>query len=1171
MQHAGFVHLHLHSEYSLLDGANKLDTVLALAAEYKIPALALTDHGNMFGAVEFYTKAIKHGIKPIIGCEVYVAGGSRTEKKGHGISSSSHLILLCKNLTGYKNLCKLVTKGFFEGFYYRPRVDHELLTEYNEGLIALSACLKGEVARNIIKDNMKAAKEAALFYKGVFDNNRFFLEIQQNGLPEQDKANEGLISLSRKLEIPLVATNDCHYPSRKDAQAHEVLLCIQTGKTMEDESRMRLGSKEFYFKSPAEMEEAFSACPDAILNTVKVAERCNLELKLGEFHLPDFEVPTKEGLSEYFRRLATEGLAERMKKVKEKYKDSFAEKEKVYKERFETEIETIKSMGFEGYLLIVADFINYAKQCNIPVGPGRGSAAGSLIAYCLKITEIDPIEYHLLFERFLNPERKSMPDIDVDFCIRGRDQVIKYVTNKYGKDNVAQIITFGKMQAKAAIRDVGRALNMPYGEVDKVAKLIPNELNISISGAIKKESRLKELIEQREGVRDLMEIAQSLEGLSRHSSIHAAGIVISNTPLVNLLPLYKGQKDEIVTQYSMKYVEAIGLVKFDFLGLKTLTVIDDATKLISATKGVEIAINDIPLDDKKTYKLLCAGDTTGVFQLESAGMKDLMVRLKPENFEDIIALVALYRPGPMKSGMLDDFIKRKHNKKDAHDRETLPQLKEILKDTYGVIVYQEQVMQIASELAGYSLGDADILRRAMGKKISELMQEQEGKFLAGAKKRGIKEKTAQDIFSNMAKFAEYGFNKSHSAAYALIAYQTAYLKTHYQVEFMAALLSSDMDDTSKIVKLIMECKEKGIDILPPDVNESNKDFTVIGAKIRFGLAAVNNVGEAAIESIIQCRDEGGRFSSIYDFCKRVDLRKVNKRVIESLIKCGAYDTTNLHRSQLMEVVDDALSIGQSHQKDKEFGQFALFGTGDDSKIDDEKYPKIPEFHENMLLSFEKETLGFYVSGHPLAKFAKDIEEFGSVDSITVNTSEHFENVTICGIITKVKEKITKKGDRMAFLTLEDLYGFVEIIAFADVYKESFAIINDEKPVLIKGDIDKNGTSSKIIAKEIIDMGAAAENEVNLVEICVIKDNDTVEKLNRLKELISESEHQGRCRVDLLLSVSGVGEARIKMADRYNVKPSKFLKSAAKSIFGYDVVKLKIINGAMKPKVKVAGR
>jgi DNA polymerase-3 subunit alpha len=1173
MQHAGFVHLHVHSEYSLLDGANKLDNLLALAKEYKMPALAVTDHGSMFGAIEFYMKAYAAGIKPIIGCEVYVASGKMTDKSGNRLSSSpNHLILLCKNMTGYKNLCKLVSKAYLEGFYYRPRIDKELLKEHNEGLIALSACLGGEVSSNIIRDNPDAAKAAALFYKELFTDDRFYLELQENGIPEQDKANKGLIKLSEELKIPLVATNDCHYLSKKDAYAHEVLLCIQTGKTMEDDSRMKMQSAEFYFKSPEEMEQAFSHCPEAILNTVKIAERCNLDFKFGDFILPDYKTSKddteKLDLTKHLREVALEGLEERLKVIKEKYPDDYEVKEQIYRKRFESELKIINSMGFQGYFLIVADFINYAKKNGIPVGPGRGSAAGSLVAYSLKITEVDPIEYHLLFERFLNPERKSMPDIDVDFCMKRRDAVIRYVTEKYGAKNVAQIITFGKMQAKAVIRDVGRALNMPYGEVDKIAKLVPNILNITLKSAIKAEPKLKEIIDTNKGVRDLMEIAKSLEGLSRHASTHAAGIVISNKPLVEYLPLYKGQKDEVVTQFSMKYVEKIGLVKFDFLGLKTLTVINEAINIIKNTKGVELDVNALPLDDENTFKLLAGGDTTGVFQLESDGMKELMVKLKPENFEDIIALVALYRPGPLQSGMVDEFIKRKHGKAKVTSTANLPDLDKILSDTYGVIVYQEQVMQIASSLAGYSLGDADILRRAMGKKDLEAMSKQRDQFIQGAKKRKINEKTAEKIFNNMEKFAEYGFNKSHSAAYAFIAYQTAYLKANYPVEFMAALLSAEMSDTDKVVKFIMECKEREIDILPPDVNESEKDFTVIGQKIRFGLAAVKNVGETAIESIIQSRNEDGRFSSIFDFCERVDLRKVNKRVIESLIKCGAFDSTDAFRSQLMEVFDEALTLGQSHQKDKEMGQFALFGGAETESIKRVKYPDLEEFAENKILAFEKETLGFYVSGHPLLKHADEIDKFATVDTQTINTTSDLKDVKICGIITDVTVKITKRGDRMAFLKLEDMSGFLEVIVFADVFKVAETLISSEKPLLIRGDIDRNESSSKLIANEIVDLKAAEELIVDLVEFDIKKDSDTEDKLSRLKNIILE--HQGECQADLILNVEGKGVARIRMANRYKVKPSKFLKSAARNIFGYDVVKLRVIHKNGKKTASGAG-
>ena len=952
--HTGqFIHLHLHSQYSLLDGAIRFEELFALAKQYRMPAVALTDHGNMFGAIEFYQKAIKNGVKPIIGCEMYVAPKSRLEKKtGDGTEGFYHITLLAKNKTGYYNLIRLVSLAHLEGFYYKPRIDKDLLRQYNEGLIALSGCLKGEIATLLDKGDEHEAEIVALDYSEIFDRDRFFLEVMENGVESQRVINEKLYAMADKLSLPLVATNDCHYLRREDARAHEVLLCIQTGKTINDTDRMRFSTDQFYFRSPEEMKTLFAGREEPIANTMLIANQCNLELKFGEYHFPRFAVPPGESLDSYLENLAKEGLEKRLSEMG-MGDGSVARDRDEYLTRLGKELETIKSMGFSGYFLIVSDFINYAKKKGIPVGPGRGSAAGSLVAYSLEITDLDPIRYGLLFERFLNPERINMPDVDVDFCMKGRDEVIRYVTEKYGNDNVAQIITFGKMQAKAVIRDVGRALDMPYNEVDRIAKLIPNTLNITLDQAQLQEPKLRELMESDERVRSLMTTAQSLEGLVRHASTHAAGVVISNKPLMEYLPLYRGQNGEIITQYAMGDVEKIGLIKFDFLGLKTLTVLDKAVELINRNGRREIDIHHLDLGDKKTFELLGSGATTGIFQLESSGMKELLVKLKPESFDDIIALVALHRPGPLGSGMVDDFIKRKHGNVPIHFE--IPQMEEILRETYGVIVYQEQVMKIAGSLANFSLGDADVLRRAMGKKDPKEMEKQKENFLEGARSKGIDSHKAESVFDLMAKFAEYGFNKSHSAAYALIAYQTAYLKVHYRLEFMAALLTCEMENTDKIVKYIGECHDMGIDILPPDVNESFRDFTVIGNKIRFGLAAVKNVGGGAVDSIISEREKNGPFKDIFDFCQRADPRKVNKRVLESLIKCGAFDFTGAHRSQMMAALNEAIEMAQLRQREKMSKQVSLFSSfrgGEANEGEHHQLPDIEEWHENQLLSFE---------------------------------------------------------------------------------------------------------------------------------------------------------------------------------------------------------------------------
>jgi DNA polymerase-3 subunit alpha len=918
MKQADFVHLHVHTQYSLLDGAIRLDDLLKKAKEFGMSAIAMTDHGNMFGAVNFYQQALKLGIKPLIGCELYVAPKSRFDKNSnHAGESARHLLVLVKDMQGYKNLMKLTTAGYLEGFYYKPRIDKEILKQHHEGLIGLSACLHGEIPGYLQRGDRDAARQAALEYSAIFGPENFFLEIMANGLPEQDVVNEGLQELSRELSLPLAATNDCHYIRREDAEAHEVLLCIQTGKTLEDMDRMRLGTNQFYLRSPKEMIDLFRTCPQAIENTVRIADRCNLKLEFGKFFLPHFELSHGENLDDVLAGKAENGMKTLMPQIL-KGKENGAAWEK-YEKRLREELEMIRSMGFAGYFLIVSDFVNYAKQSSIPVGPGRGSAAGSLVAYALGITTIDPIRYGLFFERFLNPDRISMPDIDIDFCQEGRDEIIRYVTQKYGNDKVSQIITFGKMQARAVIRDVGRALNMPYGEVDVIAKLVPNVLNISLDDAVKMEPRLQEEERKNPKIQRLLSLSRSLEGLNRHASTHAAGVVISDVPLVERVPLC-APKDDRVTQFAMKDIEAIGLTKFDFLGLKTLTVIRNALRLIREGRGEEIDMAALPLDDEKTYQLLMRGDTDGVFQLESAGMKDILVSMKPDCIEDVIALIALYRPGPM--NMVPEFISRKQGKtKIVYE---LSDLEAILKETYGVIVYQEQVMQIAVAIGNYTMAEADTLRKVMGKKELEKMEKEKPKFLSGAKTRKIAEPKAKKIWDQMEKFAQYGFNKSHSTAYAMISYQTAYLKAHYPAEFMAALLTSEKDNRDKIIKHISGCKEMGICVLPPDINESHRDFSVSGGQIRFGLSAVKNVGVGAIDVLIEARDRLGEFRSFYSFFENLDLRKVNKRVVESLVMCGAFDSMGYKRRALITSCEEIMELAQRRQREKSSGQFSIF-------------------------------------------------------------------------------------------------------------------------------------------------------------------------------------------------------------------------------------------------------
>lgn len=1139
MNRSPFVHLHLHSQYSLLDGAIRFEDLLERARQFKMDSLALTDHGTMFGAIEFYQKAIQRGIKPILGCEIYVAPGSCQEKKPGG-GKPHHLTLLARNRTGYHHLIQLVSRAHLEGFYYKPRVDKKLLSQYREGLFALSGCMKGEIPLSITNKGMDRALEAAREYQQIFGDG-FFLEIQDNKVEGQKEINEGMIEIGRELGIPLVATNDCHYLNKEDARAHEVLLCIQTGKTLNDSDRMRLSSDEFYFKSPQEMESLFTGCPEAIENTRRIAEQCNLELRFGEYKFPKFSPPAGKSLDLYLEELSRQGLQSRLQHIPEPHDK--------YWTRLEKELEMIRSMGFAGYFLIVADFINFAKARDIPVGPGRGSAAGSLVAFALRITDIDPIRYGLLFERFLNPERISMPDVDVDFCMERRDEVIQYVTEKYGKDNVAQIITFGKMQAKAVVRDVGRALDMPYGEVDRIAKLIPSTLNITLEQSLKQEPALRELHEKDERVRNLISIALSLEGLTRHASTHAAGVVISNKPLTEYLPLYRGQNGEVITQYSMKDVERIGLIKFDFLGLKTLTVIRKAGEMVRRHKDPAFNIESIDLSDEETYRLLSSGGTNGVFQLESAGMKELLVKLKPETFEDIIALVALYRPGPLGSGMVDDFIKRKHRMEPVEY--VLPQLEEVLGETYGVIVYQEQVMKIATLLADFSLGEADMLRRAMGKKIPAEMEKQRERFLDGARKKKIPPEMAERIFELMAKFAEYGFNKSHSAAYALIAFQTAYLKAHYPVEFMAALLTSEVDNTDKIVKYIAECRDMSIEVLPPDVNESSRDFAVLGDRIRFGLAAIKNVGTGAIESIVSEREAKGPYRSLFDFCRRVDLRRVNKRVLENLIKSGAFDFTGAHRAQMMLALDDAVDMAQSYQRERESRQIGIFSQWEEKNPQWDGQDVLPEggeWPENQLLAFEKEAVGFYITSHPLARFEKDIRRYTRDDTASILTKPNGSEVTICGVAGAIKEIQTRKGDRMAFLTLEDMKGMVEVILFPDVFRTSLPYLRGEDPLVVRGVLDTEQESPKVKAGEVLPLSRCHEVSVSKVHFTLRSPGIGREQLADLKRILLEN--RGKTTAVLHLIVPNQGETIIRLPIK--VDPSPALLESVEAAFGYPV-------------------
>ncbi|MDN5326473.1 MAG: polymerase subunit alpha [Moorella sp. (in: firmicutes)] len=1043
-----FVHLHVHSEYSLLDGAGRIKDLVRAAGEMGMPALALTDHGVMYGAVEFYKAAREQGLKPIIGCEVYVAPRSRHDREPRRDDYQYHLVLLAADATGYRNLTALVSAAFLEGFYYKPRVDRELLSRHSQGLIALSACLAGEVPAHLLKNQEDAAYDAATWLREVFGPENFYLELQDHGLPEQRQLNRQLVDLATRLKIPLVATNDVHYVRQDQARAHDVLLCIQTGKTLDDPNRLRFPTAQFYLKSPAEMDNLFREVPSALANTLAIAERCQFDFTFGRLHLPAYQVPAGEDAASYLRRLSYEGLERR-----------YPRDDGTARQRLEYELGVIEQMGYPGYFLIVWDMVNFARRRGIPVGPGRGSAAGSLVAYCLGITSIDPLRYNLLFERFLNPERVSMPDIDMDFCFERRDEVIQYVLEKYGRDHVAQIITFGTMAARAAVRDVGRVLGLPLNEVDRIAKMVPMELGITLERALATSPDLKESYEGKREVRELLDTARAIEGMPRHASTHAAGIVITREPLIHYLPLQK-TGDAVTTQYPMQAVEELGLLKMDLLGLRTLTVIGHAREAIRRNYGWELDLENLPLDDRPTYQLLTSGETSGIFQLESSGMRAILKELKPERFEDIIALVALYRPGPLGSGMVEDFIKRKHGVTPISYLH--PALEPILKDTYGVILYQEQVMRIASELAGFTLGQADLLRRAMGKKKPEVLAAQRDRFLAGAEAKAIPRDVAQKIFELMEYFAGYGFNASHSAAYALVAYQTAYLKAHYPVELMGALLSSVAEHLDKMGPYLAECQRLGIAVLPPDVNESGVDFTVRGRQIRFGLAAVKNAGRAAALAIIAAREAGGPFTSLLDFCRRVDSRQANKRVVESLIRCGAFNSINPNRRQLLAGLDECLEAAARRQEDRRSGQVSLMDLVP-GEVSDPPLPQVTDFSRADILAMEKELLGFYLSGHPLEPYAQVLKKLASHSLADLAEIADGSQVTVGGLVSGLRRLVTRKGDPMAVLTLEDFSGQVEAVIFPRVYSQVRSWLAPDRAVLVQGQVDKQEEGAQVLA------------------------------------------------------------------------------------------------------------
>ncbi|MDP2912448.1 MAG: DNA polymerase III subunit alpha [Candidatus Omnitrophota bacterium] len=1144
MTHSDFVHLHLHTQYSLLDGACLLEPLIKKIKEYRMPACAITDHGNMFGAIEFYDLAMKNGIKPIIGSEVYIAPDSRFEKSSHGIREASfHLILLAKNEAGYRNLMKLISIGFLEGFYYRPRIDRDVLAKYKDGLICASSCLKGEIPHLINTNQADQAKKMIDEYKSIFGKENFYLEIQDNLIPEQEKVNEELIKISKDMNIGLVATNDVHYIEKEDSKAHEVLLCIQTQTTIDDPNRMRLQTDEFYFKSKEEMSRTFGdVAPEALKNTLAIAEKCNLELDFKTPHLPNYKVPETKTQSGYLRELVYEGLAKR-----------YPDDDKTVIDRVEHELKIIENFGYTSYFLIAWDFVHYAKENRIPVGPGRGSAAGSVVSYALGITSIDPLRYDLLFERFLNPERISLPDIDIDFCYERRNEVIDYVVKKYSKENVAQIITFGTMLAKAVIRDTGRALGMAYGDVDRIAKLVPNDLNMTLNHALEQESELRTLYKTDPKITQLIDTSLVLEGLTRHASTHAAGIVISEKPLVDYVPLYKIQEGQITTGYSMSSLEKIGLLKMDLLGLRTLTVISEAIKLIKRVKGADVDIEKIELDDKKTYRLLANAESVGVFQLESSGMRDLLKKLNPERFEDLIALLALFRPGPIRSGMLDDFMKRKHGEiKFRYDHYLL---EPILKETYGVILFQEQAMRIASSLAGFSLAQADNLRRAMAKKTPEIMVEMRTHFLDGCSRNGIYKNAADRIFDQIEYFAGYGFNKSHSAAYAMISYRTAHLKANYPVEFMTALLTSEKDSLDKIAVYINEAMRMGIKILPPDINESCANFTVVGDSIRFGLLAVKNVGEGAIDSIITMREKAGKFKSLYDFTERVDSRLVNRKVVESLIKCGAFDSLGPYRSQLSAMIDKALEVAGGIQKDRIKGQLSFFDKFEDQENFKKTFleiPNIPEWPENQLLAYEKEMLGFYITKHPLARLEKVLRTYSTCATTDLRSRSDGEEVLIGGIITKAKFTTTRRtNEKMAIITLEDLDGDIEVLVFPSTFSKAAGLVKQDAIVFIKGRLSMREEEPKIIANEIAALDAVRMKYTKRVIVELVTAGLEKMSLEKLKKVLSRYPGGVPVYLDFM---KPDGKRDIVSIDRtLSVEPHEGLVRDIEKIFGRDVV------------------
>ncbi len=1147
---SSFVHLHNHTHYSLLDGASRIEDLATTAKAYDMPAIAMTDHGNMFGAVEFY-KTVKHaGLQPIIGCELYLAPGSRKERRpvrgGARADQTTHFVVLAQNAAGYRNLMKLTSAGYLEGFYYKPRVDMELLEKHSEGLIALSACAKGPLANLVVDGQIDQARTKCGQLKEIFED-RFYLEIQDHGLEFDKPINNAMIDFSREFDLPLVATNDAHYLNRDDAPAQDVLVCIQTGKELNDPKRLRFANDSLYFKNSDEMSQLFGHVSGALENTVSISESVDFELEMGTFKFPHFPLPEGyDSLDAYLRKLSFDGMKTRYDTITPELTA-----------RLEYELGVISQMGYPSYFLIVADIARYAAEQGIPLMT-RGSALGCMVAYTLGITNIDPISYGLLFERFLNPERVSMPDIDIDLADRERDKVINYVVEKYGKGSVAQIITFGTMGAKAAIRDVGRVLGMSYGDVDRVAKLVPAELKITLDRAIEKVPELRQMADGGGTESQLIQYAKTLEGLARHASVHAAGVVITPGELTDYVPLYKpSNKDTIVTQYPGELMEDIGLPKMDFLGLQNLSVIQDALAIIKETAGDEIELDDIPLDDPKTLDLFRRGETTGIFQFHSGWLHEFLRRLRPDSVEDLIAMNALCRPGPLNGGVVDDYIDRKHGRKEVTYHHAV--METALKETYGLIVYQEQAMQIARDMAGFTLGRADLLRKAMSKKQPEVMAEERRNFVDGSVANGIDQLIAEEVFGLIEYFGGYAFNKSHSAGYAVLAFQEAYLKVHYPVAFMAALLSNSMSNTDEIVVLINECRKMGIEVLPPDVNGSDKTFAVEGDFIRFGLCAIKNVGQGAVESIVEARKEHGSFEDIYGLCENIDLRLVNKRVLESLIQAGACDSLEGHRAQLVEVLDTVIEGAQTRQSDREKGQTSLFGldgNGAGASMDIHKpvMPFIAPWPASQELGMEKELLGFYVTGHPLKAYEEDLRAFTTAEMRRLDqVNGRQDNVVVGGIVTEIKPIVDRNGKTMAFVTLEDFSGSGEVLVFSEPYSMHRELVTIDSLILVHGHISKKEEDNKIIASEIISLTEAREKLVRSVVVTLNSDQVTDENITSLKDVIGT--YPGDCDVMIEVSAPDQDLVNVKAGTTFRVRPADELLKTIRSTLGAKGVRI----------------